>query len=526
MNDAVTPAETASSTHLIRRFGALPIAVLLAACPTTASPFVDGGADAAAQTDAAPASTDAGDSGVPSTPDATTADGGREDAGEGPADAGAPDGGPRFPEWPPIFISAYGLSLDGPAADGEDTWIELTVAHPAGLASLGSWSLSTANYSYVTLELASAEVPFALEAGDVLRLHGSGWTGVRDQQRADNHPGVWDLASSEPFGPSLKHGLLWLHAADGTVIDAVFYETGLNQGDWLEADALAAAQQVVAAGEWPTTEASGAVVLADADREWARLAVGLREGDSAADWQVVGATLETYYESAMGKTGAPLKAALHDILKDHVVFPYSEVSSIFTASDADPAVPGNVIDFYTGRSTRSDFNKEHLWAKSHGGFESDAYAGFSDLHALRPARPDINSVRWHLDFDEGGVPYSDSGCKVADGYSFEPRDAVKGDVARALFYMAVRYEGDDPPMPDLELVEAIPSLLNAQGQPDNNQHTSTPRIGRLSTLLRWHQQDPPDAGERARNEVIFRDYQRNRNPFVDHPEWISVIWGP
>lgn len=518
------PTKTASSRHLTRRLGALPFAALLAACPISSSGVADGGPDAAAQSDGA--ADDAGDGGSPSSPDAARSDGGRDDAGESHADASDHDVGPRFPEWPPIFISAFGLSLDGPVADGNATWIELTVASPAGLASLGSWSLSTANFSYVTLELTSAEVPFALAAGDVLRVHGAGWNGVRDQQKADNHPGAWDISSSEPFGPSLKHGLLWLHAPGGRILDAVAYETGLSQGDWLEADALVAAQEVVAAGEWPTTDASAAVVLGDADRDWARLAARHHEGDSAADWQVVGSTLETYYESATGKTGAPLKAVLHEILKDHVVFPYSEVSSIFTATDADPGAPGNVIDFYTGRSTKSDFNKEHVWAKSHGGFESDAYAGFSDLHALRPARPDVNSARWHLDFDEGGLPYSDSGCKIVDGYSFEPRDAVKGDVARALFYMAVRYEGDDPPMPDLEFAEVIPSLLNAQGQPDNNQHTSTPRIGRLSTLLRWHHQDPPDDRERARNEVIFRDYQRNRNPFVDHPEWAAAIWGP
>lgn len=521
-----------------------PVGAADVGAPDTAQGLPDGGADGggdpgpdaaaydAGLLDAMAVPADAGAEGLADASAAGPADSAAQDPADasaaGPADAGAdgPDTGPRFPAWPPVFISAFGLSLDGPVADGQDTWVELTIANPAGLAQLGSWSYSTANYTYVTVELTSGQIPFLLEAGDVLRVHGSSWTGTSDQQKADNHPGVWDLASTEPFGPSLKHGLLWLHAADGTVIDAVFYETARNQGDWLDGDALLAAQGIVAAGEWPTSLATGAVVLADADREFARLAAPNREGDSASDWQVAGTSLETYYERAAGKTGAALEAALHEIIKGHVVFPYSEVGSIFTVTDADPAIPGNVIQFYTGRTTKSDFNKEHLWAKSHGGFESDAYAGFSDLHHLRPTRPDVNSARWHLDFDEGGVPYSDSGCNIVEGYSFEPRDAVKGDVARALFYMAVRYDGDEPPMPDLGLVELIPSLLNAQGQPDNNQHTSTPRFGRLSTLLRWHQQDPPDDRERARNDVIFRDYQRNRNPFVDHPEWVAEIWGP
>ncbi len=512
-----------------RHLAGLLLLGLLCACPTPSS-SADAGPttvpDGSDVTDGSFGSTDTGQPDAGALPDAAADSGVPADAGrEAPDAAGGPDTGPRFPAWPPIFVSAFGLSQDGPVADGEDTWVELTVADPAGLEALGSWSYATANFGDVLQELASSEVPFALAAGDVLRVHGAGWKGTRDQQKSDNHPGVWDLASQEPFGPSLKHGLLWLRAGDGRVLDAVVYETGRNQGDWLEGDALAAAQQVVAAAQWPSTGPAGAVVLADADREWARLRAGTREGSAAADWQVVGASLDTYYERATGKTGAALKAALHEILKGHVVFPYSEVASIFTVTDPDPAVPGNVLQFYTGRSTRSDFNKEHVWAKSHGGFDSDAYAGYSDLHMLRPTRPDVNSVRWHLDFDEGGTPYSDSGCKVQPGLSFEPRDAVKGDVARALFYMAVRYDADEPPMPDLELVEVIPSLLNAQGQPDNDQHTSTPRMGRLSTLLRWHAQDPPDDRERARNEVIFRDYQRNRNPFVDHPEWVVAIWG-
>ncbi|MGC4119914.1 MAG: endonuclease [Myxococcales bacterium] len=535
------------------------LSLLLAACPAPSSPLDAGSgadvptvvtSDAAHETDSGTAEADATveprdaglvddaavtadasgslDSGV--LPDAATPSpdaGASLDASASSPDTGdLPDAGPRFPGWPPAFISAFGLSYDGPVADGEDTWIELTIADPAALSSLGGWSLSAASFGDVTVELSSAEVSYPLAAGDVVRVHGAAWTGTADVQKTDNHPGVWDLASPEPFGPSLKHGLLFLEAANGPVLDAVFYETSRNQGDWLSGPALAAAQKVVTAGEWPGSAASAAVAIADQDREWARLDPGTHEGDAAADWQVVGATLETYYESAMGLTSAALKAALHAIIKDHVVFPYSEVASIFTATDADPAVPGNVLEFYTGVSTASDFNKEHVWAKSHGGFESDAYAGFSDVHALRPTRPDVNSVRWHLDFDEGGTTYSNTQCKVAAGYSFEPRDAVKGDVARALFYMAVRYEGDDPPMPDLELVEAIPSLLDAQGQPNNNQHVSTPRMGRLSTLLRWHQQDPPDDAERARNDLIFREYQRNRNPFVDHPEWVQAIWGP
>jgi len=98
-------------------------------------------------------------------------------------------------------------------------------------------------------------------------------------------------------------------------------------------------------------------------------------------------------------------------------------------------------------------------------------------------------------------------------WSFEPRPEVKGDVARMLFYMAVRYEGYDG-YPDLELSETImPSTDN------------TPFHGILSTLLEWHRNDPVDSWEENRNNIIYYDYQDNRNPFIDHPEIAEHLWG-
>ena len=54
---------------------------------------------------------------------------------------------------------------------------------------------------------------------------------------------------------------------------------------------------------------------------------------------------------------------------------------------------------------------------------------------------------------------------------------------------------------------------------------SAPRLGRLTVLLQWHRADPPDAFEKRRNDVIFERWQHNRNPFIDHPEWVGSIWG-
>ena len=122
----------------------------------------------------------------------------------------------------------------------------------------------------------------------------------------------------------------------------------------------------------------------------------------------------------------------------------------------------------------------------------------------------VNADRGNLDFDNGGTENAEAPGNYSDADSWEPRDAVKGDVARMIFYMAVRYEGTDG-APNLEVNDQV-----------NN--GTAPYMGKLSTLKAWSQQDPPDAFEKRRNEVIFTTWQHNRNPFVDHPEWVESIF--
>ncbi len=224
-----------------------------------------------------------------------------------------------------------------------------------------------------------------------------------------------------------------------------------------------------------------------------------------------------YYKSAEGLSGAVLKQTLHNIIDNHTELSYSQLWDALRYTDKDPSNSGNVIEIYTGRSISkysnggsvNDWNREHVWAKSHGGFGTSRGAG-TDLHHIRPADVSVNSSRSNLDFDNGGVYHSEATQCRYDSDSFEPRDAVKGDVARMIFYMAVRYEGDSGEL-DLELSNYV-----------NN--GSSPYHGKLSTLLQWHQQDPVDDWERNRNNVIYESYQGNRNPFIDHPEWVTSIW--
>ncbi|MER7813031.1 endonuclease [Streptomyces sp900116325] len=230
------------------------------------------------------------------------------------------------------------------------------------------------------------------------------------------------------------------------------------------------------------------------------------------------ATLDdTYYQDALGKTGTQLKSALHSIISVQTKISYSQVWDALKDTDQDPANSSNVILLYTGRSEpKSDnggavgqWNREHVWAKSHGDFGTSTGPG-TDIHHLRPEDVTVNSVRGNKDFDNGGTAVSGAAGNYTDSDSFEPRDAVKGDVARMILYMAVRYEGDDA-FADLEPNDRV-----------NN--GSAPNIGRLSVLKQWSQEDPPDSFEERRNDVIFDQYQHNRNPFIDHPEWVEAIW--
>ncbi len=227
----------------------------------------------------------------------------------------------------------------------------------------------------------------------------------------------------------------------------------------------------------------------------------------------------TYYASAIGRTGSALHTELHRIVSSGVTtLTYDQVWTALKDTDQDPGNANNVVEIYSGRSIgKSDngggvdqWNREHVWAKSHGDFGTANGPG-TDVHHLRPEDVTVNSTRGNLDFDLGGSAVSQcTGC-LSDADSFEPRNAVKGDVARMIFYMAVRWDGGDG-FADLE-----PNNVVGNG--------SAPYIGKLSVLKQWNLQDPPDAFERRRNQIIFDTWQHNRNPFIDHPEWVTAVWG-
>lgn len=224
----------------------------------------------------------------------------------------------------------------------------------------------------------------------------------------------------------------------------------------------------------------------------------------------------TYYAPAVGKSGTALRTSLHDIIDNNTKLSYAQVWTALQDTDQDPSNTANVIELYTGRSisknnyggSSGQWNREHVFAQSRGGFTTSAGPG-TDLHHLRAEDVTVNGTRGNKDFDNGGSAVAGcTGCWT-DSDSFEPRDAVKGDVARMLFYMAVRYEGGDG-FNDLELSTVSGSAV--------------PRIGDVDILLQWSSADPVDTFEMRRNDRIHAQWQGNRNPFVDHPEWAAAIW--
>lgn len=224
-----------------------------------------------------------------------------------------------------------------------------------------------------------------------------------------------------------------------------------------------------------------------------------------------------YYDGTEGLSGQHLEAALHEIIDDNRQLSYDEVWDALQQTDEDPGNPDNVIEIYSGSSIPKsehggdvgDWNREHVWAKSHGDFGTSTGPG-TDVHHLRPADVQVNSVRGNKDFDNGGEPVDGAPDNLTDGDSYEPADEWKGDVARMIFYMDVRYSGDDS-YPDLEVNDRV----------DNG---SAPNIGRVSVLLQWNELDPPSSFEQRRNDVIHADWQGNRNPFIDHPEFAELIY--
>ncbi len=199
-----------------------------------------------------------------------------------------------------------------------------------------------------------------------------------------------------------------------------------------------------------------------------------------------------YYQSAQGLSGNALISELRTIInRNKVTISYDDARYILDETDRDPNNSNNLILVYTRESVPGAWNypvwnREHVWPQSLLNTSTQK----SDLQNLKPSDVDENGFRGNKYFDN-----------VSTSSTYEPHDDVKGDIARILFYMVIMYS-------DLELVNHTPS----QGE-----------MALLNVLLSWHEADPVDDFERNRNDVIY-SYQKNRNPFIDYPEFVDLIW--
>lgn len=238
-----------------------------------------------------------------------------------------------------------------------------------------------------------------------------------------------------------------------------------------------------------------------------------------------------YYSTADNLSGIALKLALHEIIDNHTVVPYNDLIGHFRKTDVknDSLVwdmysdqPGGTAPYVyiygkgqecgNYNSEADCYNREHSFPKS---WFNDASPMVSDLFHIYPTDGYVNNRRANYPFGETNSPTwtSMNGSKVGPsswpGYSgivFEPIDSYKGDFARTLFYMAVRYYGEDAGWPGSDMVNG-----------------AEPKSWAVNMLLAWNQEDPVSDKEVTRNNEVFK-IQKNRNPFIDNSGFAQKIW--
>ena len=264
-----------------------------------------------------------------------------------------------------------------------------------------------------------------------------------------------------------------------------------------------------------------------------------------------------YYNTVNATSAATLRTTLHAVIDDHTRFPYTsggtDTWDILEDADQDPNNSSRILDVYRNASFakagggNSNYNREHVWPNSYG-FPNNGgtnYA-YTDCHHLFLCDDNYNQARDRRVFDNGSSGWNEytttSNGGVGGGSGSFPGNSNwqttsnspggwqawndrKGDIARAMFYMDIRYEGGNNGSSgvaeaDLRLTDN--TTLISQSATGSNQLIAY--MGKLSVLVQWHQQDPVDSKEMARNNAIF-GYQGNRNPFIDNPIWADCIYG-
>jgi endonuclease I len=240
-----------------------------------------------------------------------------------------------------------------------------------------------------------------------------------------------------------------------------------------------------------------------------------------------------YYNSATGLTGAPLKTALYNIIKNHTVIGYDNLWNAYETTDDNAS--GHVWDMYSNCTftfgtdqcgnyqVECDcYNREHSFPQS---WFNSSSPMVSDLFHVYPTDGKVNGYRGNYPYGTVSSPSTTTGngSKVGNcsypGYTgtvFEPINEYKGDFARTYFYMATRYEN---------LIASWHSNdVNAEAVLLPNSFPAY-ETWFLNMLGEWHVNDPVSQKEIDRNNDVYTNYQHNRNPYIDHPEYVYQVWG-
>jgi len=290
-----------------------------------------------------------------------------------------------------------------------------------------------------------------------------------------------------------------------------------------------------------------------------------QELDSLDFWQIPLIPPNGYYDPTMGQEANRLRGTLHDLIEGHAVFSYSNSSKpgdanhivdtwdIIALADEHPEEDAHVLDVYLngtfnrqlkGPKTSFRYDREHSWPNSLG-YKSKTKnnPAYSDCHALFAAYQPYNGSRSNKAYGDSSAVDEDTsdrkrptnrnvgrGGTEGDEANYSHRNAWetwlarRGDVARAMFYMAVRYDGhveEGRKEPDLKLTDDFTKVI---ARNDAWRTGAEAFMGIKSDLLRWHEDDPVDDLERRRNTVVYL-FQGNRNPFIDNPEWVELLFG-
>ncbi|WP_350586426.1 endonuclease [Pseudoalteromonas sp. RB2-MNA-CIBAN-0110] len=267
-------------------------------------------------------------------------------------------------------------------------------------------------------------------------------------------------------------------------------------------------------------------------------------GSGSGDGGGTNPTPTGYYVTAQGLSGYSLKTELYNIIKDHNAQGYSAIWNFYDSSARDTYFENDnsILDMYSEKPNGSDsynyaavsdqcgnysgeggcYNREHSFPKSWFGGTIEPMN--SDVHHIYATDGYVNSKRSNFPFGEVASASftSTNGSKLGSAASslnysgtvFEPIDEFKGDFARAYFYMATRYEN---------VIGTWQTKTTSSNAVLNGSSNQVFESWVVAMLLNWHNSDPVSQMELDRNQAAF-EFQGNRNPYIDHPEFVEMIW--